>query len=69
MGVLQKLQNQPEHIRKVILWTVVIVICLGLLVWWVISSSQKIKEFKKEEFIEQLNFPVLEEELPELPKN
>ena len=68
MKFIEKLQKQPEHVRKIILWAVVIVIGIGLAIWWLFYFSQKIKEFKQEELIEQLNLPVLEEKFKEFPE-
>ncbi len=68
MDIVKKLQNQPEYIRKIILWLIVIIIGLSLLVWWVKSFSQKLKEFEKEEFIGGLNLPSLDEQLQKLPE-
>lgn len=68
MDFIKKLQKQPEHIRKMILWSVVIIIGLGLIIWWIDRSYRKIKEFDKEGFIERLNIDVLEDQLQDLPK-
>jgi len=57
--MLQKLQNQPEYIRKIILWAVVIVVGFSLLIWWSKNFQQRIKSFKGEGF---------QKELKELPK-
>lgn len=54
---LKKLQKQPEHIRKLILWTIVVIIALILGVWWFCGSYQKIKKFETEKFMEELNLP------------
>ena len=51
MDFLKKIQNQPEHIRKIILWAIVIIVALILGSWWIYSSYWKIKKFPKEEFI------------------
>jgi len=68
MGFLRKIQNQPEHIRKIILWSLVVIFGLGLATWWVKNFQQKIKSFEKEEFIEELKIPSLKEELKGLPE-
>lgn len=66
--ILIKLRNQPENVRKIIFWVVLIVISLGLGTWWVNSAYRKIKEFKKEEFFENLDFSPLKEKIQEIPK-
>ena len=57
--MLQKLQNQPEYIRKIILWAVVVVVGFSLLILWSKNFQQRIKSFKGEGF---------QKELKELPK-
>lgn len=66
MSFLDKLRNQPESTRKLILWVVVVIIGFGLTIWWINSSYRKIKEFSKEEVIDKMNLPAFEEELPEI---
>ncbi len=63
---LEKLRKQPEHIRKLILWIIIIIIGLGLSIWWIHSSYWKIKKFPKEEFIENIKLPDFEKELPKM---
>lgn len=65
---LTGIQNQPENVKKIIFWIVLIVISLGLGTWWVNFAYRKIKEFKKEEFFENLDFSPLEEKIREIPK-
>ena len=61
MDFINKLQNQPEHIRKVILWIIVIIVALILASWWIYNSYWKLKNFPKEEFIKELKLPKFEE--------
>jgi len=63
MGFLKKLQKQPEHIRKLILWIVVIITGLILVILWAINVSYNIRKLQEENLSDQLNLPVLEEEL------
>lgn len=51
-----------------ILWIVIIILGLGLAIWWIHSSYQKLKEFEKEKFIEEIGLPSLEKELENLPE-
>ena len=60
MDILNKLQNQPKHIKKIILWITVIIVALILGSWWIYSSYWKINNFKKEEFIKELELPKFE---------
>jgi uncharacterized protein HemX len=68
MNFLEKLQSLPEKTRKIILWLIVIVIGLGLLVWWIKNFQERLKTFKMEEVKKELNLPPFEEKLKELPK-
>ena len=60
MNFLDKLRKQPKHIRKLILWIVVVVLGLILVVLWINSSYKKIQELKSQDVIEELNLPNLE---------
>ena len=60
MNFLDKLRKQPEHIRKFVLWSVVIILGLILAVLWINSSYKKIQELKSQNVIEELNLPNLE---------
>jgi len=66
--MLQKLQNQPEYIRKIILWSVVVVIGFSILIWWSKRFQQRIKSFKGEGFQKELKIPSFNKKLEELPK-
>lgn len=68
MGFLRKLQNQPEHIRKIILWGTVVILGLGLAIWWINSSYRSLKGFEKEKFIEKMNLPNFMQGLEDLPE-
>lgn len=63
MDILKRLQVQPEHIRRIILWGTVIVLGLILGVWWIKRFSQRLENFSQKEFIEQLKIPDFKEEL------
>lgn len=69
MNILKKLQNQPEYIRKIILWATVIIIASLLGIFWLYNSARRIKEFPKEEFMEQLEIPKIEIPEIEIPTN
>ncbi|PIR72105.1 MAG: hypothetical protein COU42_02525 [Candidatus Nealsonbacteria bacterium CG10_big_fil_rev_8_21_14_0_10_36_24] len=57
MDFLKKIQNQPERIRKMILWITVVVVALILASWWIYNSYWNLKNFKEEEFIKELELP------------
>lgn len=60
MDFLKKLQNQPRHIRKLILWLIVVIVALTLAAWWIHSSYWKIRKFPEEKIIEELSLPEIE---------
>jgi len=66
MSFIKKLQRQPEYIKKIILWSIVIIVGLGLSIWWIYGSYWRIKKFPKEEFIEKMKLPDFGEELPKI---
>jgi len=55
MDFLKKIQKQPENIRLMILWAVLIVIGIILFVFWVLHSVRAVNSFSKSNFFEQLN--------------
>lgn len=66
MDFLEKLRKQPEHVRKIILWTTVIIIGLILSFFWIKEILKNIEEVKSSpSFIPKLE---LDENMPEIPK-
>lgn len=49
-----------EGTKKIILWSVTIIIGGSLLFWWVKNVQKISSNFKGSEFIEKLNFPKIE---------
>ena len=68
MNILQKIQNLPELQRKIILWSLVVIIGLGLLTWVFKNFQKRMEKFQRESLKEELNIPLLEEELKNLPQ-
>lgn len=74
MNFLEKIRNQPEAVRKVILWTVVIVFSLCLFFVWFRSFQKKLRALQKERVIEKIELPDFGEklknkvEIPEISK-
>jgi len=66
MRFLEKIQRLPEKKRKVILWSIVTVLAVSLLFWWLNSFQNRVKGFQKEELIEELNLPEIE--IPQMPE-
>lgn len=65
MDIVSKLQRQPEHIRKIILWTVVIILGIALLGWWLRNSYNTLQQLQSEDVIEQLELPAFQDALPD----
>lgn len=64
MSILSKLRSQPERVRKIILWSMVIALGLGLLTWWVKSIQGRLEKFEGADFIENLEVPEIK--MPEI---
>ncbi len=48
MSFWQKIQNQPESTKKIILWITVVIFGIGLLYFWFIGFQRKIEKMQKE---------------------
>ena len=62
MNFLKKLQDQPEDIRKIIVWGITIFLAVVLVGLWIFYSYSRVKKFNKELFMDQLNPPDFNEE-------
>lgn len=65
---LQKIQNLPSAKRKLVFWLMLIVLGLVLFTFWIINIRQRIKNFPKEKFLEDIKLPKFKEKLGDLPK-
>jgi len=69
LDFLNKLRNQPEHIKKIILWATVVIIGLIMLVlWWFFIFQKTIKSFNSEKLKENFNIQGLEDQIQNLQK-
>lgn len=68
MNILQKIQNLPESQRKIILWSLVVIIGLVLLIFVFKNFQKRMEKLQTESLKEELNIPLLEEELKNLPE-
>lgn len=68
MNFLEKIQNLPEETKKIILWTVIVIIGLALFTLFIKNFQQQLKSFEAEKFKEGLKLPDLGEELKWLPE-
>jgi len=60
VDIIEKIQKLPEDKRKIILWTIVVVIGLTLLFFWSKKVQDKFGSFEKEKIQEDLKLPNLE---------
>ena len=73
--MLRNLQKQPERVKKIILWFVVIIVGIVLLNFWVRGAGERMREFQAEEItreweLPEIEMPVLEiPEIPEIPQD
>ena len=68
MRFLEKLQNLSERKRKIILWSIVIIIGISLFTFYIKNVQQRLKSLRDEEIKEQLKIIELQEKLKRLPK-
>ncbi len=67
-NILKKIQGQPEKVRKIILWIIIVVLGFAFFLAWVQGLKQRLREAREERFFEQLKPPRFEEQLRSLPK-
>lgn len=65
---LKKIQNLPLTTRKIIFWSIIIILSLSLFSLWIKNFQQRARSFDREKFKEGLNLPQLREELKEIQK-
>jgi len=65
---LIRLQELPEEKKRIILWSVVIILALVLFIGWIKSLQQRLRAFPREEFIEGFRAPLLErmQDMPQI---
>ena len=66
MRFFEKIQQLPEKKRKIILWSVIIILGAGLLFWWVNNLQKRVTGFPSEQLLEGLDLPEIE--MPEIPE-
>ncbi len=65
---ITKIQNLSESTRKVILWSVMVLIGLGLFTLYIKNVQKRLEGLEIEKFKEELQLPSFEKELKDLPK-
>ena len=62
-----KIQNLPESTRKVILWSVIVIVGLGLFTLYIKNVQKKLRSFEIRELKEELpKFEIPKGEMPEM---
>lgn len=69
MSFIQKIQNQPEHIRKLILWVVVAIVGIVLAVLWFLSMKSSFEKLRGENVLSKFAPSIPEEKLNELKQS
>jgi len=64
---LKNVQKQPESTRKIILWSAVIIIGLGLFFLWLHITENRLKNFQKGKFFENIGTPNFQKEIKNAP--
>ena len=62
MSWLQKIQNQPENIRKIIFWVIIIIIGGSLLIIWARSLKETMESFEVEQLKQDSGIPIFEQD-------
>ena len=68
MTFLEKIRHLSETRKKIIFWSLIIIIGLGLFLFYFKNIQNNIKNFKLINFKEELKMPDFGEELKDLPK-
>ena len=75
MKILEKIQKLPVILRKIMLWTLMIIAAIFLVWLWSKSFNKNLQSFKKEGLSDEFKIPdlreTLEKKLPklEIPSN
>ena len=69
MNFLKKIQSLPEKKRRIILWTVVIILGLSLSFFIIRNLQKKLEDFKMQEMKNDLNLEKLDIPKIEIPSN
>jgi len=64
----EKKQGLSQTSRKIILWSLMIVIAAGLICWWVSEFKKKLVDIGGEEFQKEINVDSLKDQFKDLPQ-
>lgn len=64
MAILEKIEKLSKKKRKIIFWSLIIILFFSLLIWYFQNLRQKLEEFEEfetQKLMEELKLPVLRE--------
>jgi uncharacterized membrane protein YvbJ len=61
MSFLEKLQKKTDNEKKIIIWSVIVIIGLIFIILWVYTSQKSIKVLRAEDVMEGINMPERED--------
>jgi cytoskeletal protein RodZ len=64
--LINKLRKKPEKERKIILWSILIIIGLVLSIIWIYNSFKAINELKENNIMQSLDISSMEQNIPNL---
>ncbi|MFA4998866.1 MAG: hypothetical protein WC514_02495 [Candidatus Paceibacterota bacterium] len=64
----EKKQGLSQTSRKIILWSLMVVIAAGLICWWVSGFKKKLGDIGGEEFQKEINVDSLKDQFKDLPQ-
>jgi len=65
MGFIESLQEKPERTRKIVLWTIVVIVALLLMGIWLWDMNRALQALRKQPFVEKLHLEELKAEIKE----
>ena len=68
MDSLQKIQNQPEGTRKIILWVMIMILAIVMLFFWVKRMQVRLQNVEFNSMGKNLDIEGLRNELKNVPK-
>jgi predicted negative regulator of RcsB-dependent stress response len=60
MKFLDKIRAWPEERKKIVIWSIIILMAIGLGWWWFEHTMQSLGEFDSQKAVEQLDLDKLQ---------
>ena len=64
---LKKLRGQPENVKKIVLWSTVVLVGLTLFIFWLNSTKARLRNFQKDNILKDIGVPNLKKEIENIP--